>query len=302
MTADGPRGEPARRWHALEVRVPAAAAEVVSAWLWDYDLTGLEEDPDDPGRLVAFRAGPWDEAALAAAVAEWTAPLAGPGAPVAVRAFEVEDEDWGALWKRDWRPTPLGRALVVAPAWWDGALPPGRHVVRIDPGRAFGTGTHVSTALAWELLEPVLAGEAGGPLPRTYLDLGAGSGVLALGARALRPGLRIVATEADPDALRSLRANLDLNRARDRVLCVHTRAVPAAAGSVELASANLTDLEHRPVECALAAAAAPGGRVVLSGFRDEQAAAAESRWARLGCELEDRLSREGWTAFRWRKR
>ena len=149
---------PPRVWHALEVTVPEPAAEVVAALLWAYPLTGLEEDPAVPGRMTAFSAEPWDETRLAAEVQDWVRRVPGADAGgVRIRTFTVVEEDWLSTWKAGWRPTPLGERLVAVPAWWEDPLPGERTPVRIDPGRAFGTGTHVSTALAWELLEPCLA-------------------------------------------------------------------------------------------------------------------------------------------------
>ena len=288
-----------RVWYALDLRVPAAAAETVAALLWDYPLTGLEEDTEDPGHLVAFSDRPFDEETVGGAVCAWVARAAGAdaAAAVVVRWFTIEDEDWMRLWKRDWRPTPLGRLLVAVPAWWEDAVPEGRREVRIEPGRAFGTGTHLSTALAWELLEPCLPAGPGAWM----LDVGAGSGLLSLGAASLDPGLRVLATELDPDALPSLRENLGLNPAGSRVRVARTSGVPCAPGRFALAVVNLTAAEHRGVDPALVPALGPGGRLVLSGLRDEQAAEAATRWEERRYLPEDRVARGGWTALRFRR-
>ena len=94
--------------------------------------------------------------------------------------------------------------------------------MRIEPGHAFGTGTHPSTALAGELLEEAL--DAGGVA--RILDVGTGSGVLEMGALTCFSGFDVVATEADPDALLSLRENLDLNPLIRGFRPVLTRALP----------------------------------------------------------------------------
>ena len=217
--------------------------------------------------------------------------------PRAVRAvaFTVEDEDWLRVWKEGWRPTDLGQSLVVIPAWWAEPVAGGRIAVRIEPGRAFGTGTHVSTALAWELLEPCLSDA------RRFLDVGSGSGVLALGAVARAPSLRAVLTEADRDAISSLIENLSLNAAQDRAEAVHCTAVPFAEASFDLAVANLTAREHVAVDRGLHRVLAHGARVVLSGLRDEQAAEASARWRARGYSLDAELRRDTWAAFRWRR-
>jgi ribosomal protein L11 methyltransferase len=262
----------ARRWYALAVEVPPDRRELAQGVLWDHPLTGIEEDVEHDGRCVAFSARPWDPSVLEPELTRVC------GAGVALRTFEVEDEDWLLLWKRDWKPTPLGERLVVVPAWWDAPLEPGRHVVRIDPGRAFGTGTHESTLLAWMILEETLARRDA----RRLLDVGTGTGVLSLGALALQPTLRALGTEADEQAMPSLRANLALNLQADRFQPVFSRALALRPGSIDLAVANLTAAEQSRVDVELAGAMAPAARVVLSGFLHPQLPPALERWHARG--------------------
>ena len=83
---------------------------------------------------------------------------------------------------------------MVVPSWWELPVDPARSVLRIDPGMAFGTGVHATTSLAWRLLEGV------GPIQR-LLDVGAGTGVLGLGALLLGRTSHVVATEMSPPAM-----------------------------------------------------------------------------------------------------
>ncbi len=284
-----------RRWHGLDVRAPVAAMEFVAASLWDHPLLGLEEDPEDPGHVAAFAETPWDVERLAEDLRACVARAGENARAVRAVAFAVEEEDWLRLWKEGWRPTELGRGLAVLPAWWTEPVTGGRAAVRIEPGRAFGTGTHVTTAMAWELLEPCLSDA------RRFLDVGTGSGVLALGALALAPSLRAVLTEADGDAIPSVTENLTLNAARDRATTVRCAAVPFAEESFDLAVANLTAREHLAIDRDLHRVLAPRARVVLAGLRDEQAAEASARWRARGYVLEAELRRDTWAAFRWRR-
>ena len=183
----------------------------------------------------------------------------------------------------------------MLPAWWAEPVAGGRIAVRIEPGRAFGTGTHMTTAMAWELLEPCLSDA------RRLLDVGSGSGVLALGALAHAPSLRAFLTEADRDAIPSLLGNLALNAARGRAEAIHCASAPFAEASFDLAVANLTAREHLAVDHGLHRVLAPGARVVLSGLRDEQADEASARWRTRGYALEAELRRDTWAAFRWRR-
>ena len=271
-------------WHGVVVTAPPDRLETITAWLWDYDLTGLEEGETE---VTAYRAEPWDQAELRARLPE----------AAAIRFFAVPDQDWDAVWKASWTPTPLGDRLLVIPAWWREPVDADRIVIRIDPGRAFGTGTHESTRLAWVTLEACLA-----PGERAYtwlLDVGTGTGVLALGALLLRPDLQAVTTEADPQAVASLRPNLMASPAAPRFGAVLAAALPLRAGCADLIVANLTAAEHEAVDAGIARAAAPQCTLVLSGFMRGQETAAVGRWAQRRFAETARRVDGDWVALRF---
>ncbi len=277
-------------WHGLEITCPGVLRDRVLAALSDFDFTGVEEDPEHADRMIAFASTPWDPDGVREAVASLS-----PGVvPVLeLRAFAIADEDWLRVWKADWKPTPLGRRLLVVPAWWEGPLDPTRVAVRIEPGRAFGTGTHATTSIAWELLEQVLGADA----PPMFLDVGAGSALLGLGALALLPNLWVIGTEGDDQAIPSLRANLELNRSGDRLLAVFALGIPVRSGSMPLIVANLTAAEHHAVEAEVGRALAPGGRLVVSGFLEEQMAGALTRFEGMGYRMRRAVVRDGWGGY-----
>ena len=306
-------------WHALDIRSHPDMEDAVLGWLAEQDLTGIEEP--EPGRWVAHRAAVWD---VDAAARELIALHRGAGFPEPrVSGFETREADWLAEWKAGWQPTPMGERLWVVPAWMDAApVPEGRTAVRVDPGMAFGTGTHETTQLAWLLLEELLA--EGLPHPATMLDLGTGTGVLALGAVSLCPGLRVMATETDADALRSAEENLALNGASPafgvarlggarlgdapvradeavgRVWLVLSEGVPVRNGWAGAAVVNMTHAEHGPVREALLPALAPGAQVVLSGLFPPQAREAEIWWKGHGFQAVSRKELGEWAAMRLR--
>ena len=136
-----------------------------------------------------------------------------------LRWQRMADEDWGLSWKQHWAPDPIGHSLMVLPAWLE--APPeaqGRHVIRIDPGLAFGTGSHPTTRLCLEGLEAwgqgrVQNGEAPAASPLAGLrvaDLGCGSGLLGLAALALG-AQSVLAVDTDPVAIRATEQNAALN-------------------------------------------------------------------------------------------
>ncbi len=196
---------------------------------------------------------------------------------------QLPDQDWSRVWLDDWQPLCFGRRLWVVPRTEevpaDGAV-----VVRLDPGLAFGTGTHVTTALCLEWLD------AHGVAGEDVLDYGCGSGVLAIAALCL--GARAAtATDIDGQALEATRDNAEVNGVAERLTAVTVDAVAAHCYDVILANILARPL----VELApyLAAHQQPGGRLVLAGLladqADEVCAAYEPAYSvEIGAE------REGW--------
>ncbi len=115
----------------------------------------------------------------------------------------TEEKDWAEHWKRFYKPFRIGRRFVVKPGWEDYVSAPGDLIIELDPGMAFGTGSHETTALCLELIEKYYAG---GPL----LDIGTGSGILAIGAARLG-ATQITAVDMDPMAVRVALENVSRN-------------------------------------------------------------------------------------------
>lgn len=172
----------------------------------------------------------------------------------------VEDQDWERAWMDQYRPLQFGRRTFIVP--WNQDVPesaqvPDAAVVRLDPGLAFGSGTHPTTALCLEWLDGLdLQGEA-------VLDFGCGSGILALAALKLGAA-RAVGVDNDPQALLATRDNAERNGVADR-LAVHAPAdEPAHTYLVVVANILATALDA--LAETLAARVAPGGRIALSGI------------------------------------
>jgi ribosomal protein L11 methyltransferase len=237
-------------------------------------------------RLTALFPAGADGAALAAALGS---ELGVPAADITVE--RVEDRPWEREWLRDFRPMRFGRRLWICPGG-QAAPDPGAIVLELDPGLAFGTGTHPTTAacLAW-LDGADLAG-------RSVLDYGCGSGVLALAA--LRLGcVSAVAVDIDPQALLATRENAARNG-----LAARLEVGPAAGlqgGPWDVVLANILAGPLTQLAPMLAGHTRAGGDIVLAGMLDAQAgdvAAAYRPWF----DMRMHAAREGWTVLAGRRR
>jgi ribosomal protein L11 methyltransferase len=252
MLASGPMAT----W-SLTAELPADEADACTALLFELGAAGVEEreaglapmpGERQPGAgrvlLIAFFADR-DAARDAAAALDVPADLA-----------EIPDRDWGEEWKKGLGPISVGR-LFLRPSWIDAAPPPGAAEVVLDPGMAFGTGTHATTSLCLGAIDAFLARRPGA----SVLDVGTGSGLLAIAAAKLGAG-RVAANDNDPVAVAVAAENAERNGVRLEL----TGAPPSAiAGTFDLVVANI--LANVLVELApdLARRTAPGGEVVLAG-------------------------------------
>jgi ribosomal protein L11 methyltransferase len=232
-----------------------------------------------------------DPAAVAVALRERL------GRPALALRFEtVIDRVWEREWLKDWKPKLFGRRLWICAR---GQSPPPAAsaseapvIVALDPGLAFGTGTHATTALCLTWLDgAALAG-------RRVLDIGCGSGILAIAALALGAA-GAVAVDVDPQALTATRENAARNGVAGR-LAVKAAAADWGAGH-DVLLANILAEPLIALAPRFAAAARPGADLVLSGLLAEQAASVASAcapWFDMGHPLE----REGWVCLVGRRR
>lgn len=124
--------------------------------------------------------------------------------PFTIKRDKLSDEDWADGWKKYYKPIPIGESLIICPAWIKLQDTEGRKVILIEPGAAFGSGTHESTQLSIKALEETVKDGD------TILDIGCGSGILSIAALHLG-GKEALAVDIDRDAVKTARANGDLN-------------------------------------------------------------------------------------------
>jgi ribosomal protein L11 methyltransferase len=169
------------------------------------------------------------------------------------------EAEWRDAWKRHFRTVRLTRQIVVVPSWDSHEPTKGDRVIHLDPGQAFGTGAHVSTRLVLEIMQELADG---GARPGRVLDLGTGSGILALAAAALWPEAEVHAVDNDPVAVEVARENAALNGAQMAL------GLEWPPGTFDLVIANI----QADVLVELAGALAPraAGHLILSGLLSEQ--------------------------------
>lgn len=217
------------------------------------------------------------------------------GLPVDGEWAVVPDRDWAAGWRRGLTPVTVG-AVTVVPPWLaaDDGPPGGPVQVRIHPGQAFGTGHHETTAGCLAALQELdLRG-------RSVLDVGTGSGVLAIAAARLGAE-RVVAVDVDPVAVAAARDNVAANGVGDRVTVAEAAfGTGGGDGPADVVVANLDTATVVSLADALVAGLARGGTLVVSGVSVERAAEAESALAAAGLPVLARPGRE-WAVLTGRR-
>lgn len=206
----------------------------------------------------------------------------------------IVDPGWSTLWMRRFGPFRVGRRILIVPPW-KRQTERGRTTIVVQPARAFGTGHHPTTAGALRAIESIVSARA----PKSILDAGTGSGVLAIAAALLgkRDGHEpeIVAIDVDPTALENARANARLNGVEKSI---RFSSVPLASihRHFDLIAANI--LSHTLIELAphLKRLVAPGGRLILGGFLADEAGEVLSHY-RSPLRCLSRKTHRGWTTL-----
>jgi ribosomal protein L11 methyltransferase len=276
-------------WYALDVTLAARAREAVEYALMEAGSRGTEvlEEGGAWERVAGYFDAPPEVERVRGALLEALRVYGLESADVRALDFrEVAEADWLAEWKKGWRPVEVGARFVVAPPWSEVAADDGRIVLRVEPGMAFGTGTHETTRLCLAAVEEHFRGGS-------LLDVGTGTGILAIAAAKLHPGARVEACDTDPLAVEVAAENARLNGVGGRVL-FRVGTVGEATVPADVTCANLTADVIVPLLPALLAATRT--RLILSGILDTQTDSVLSRLRELGFS-EYEVTRDGeWIA------
>jgi ribosomal protein L11 methyltransferase len=287
-------------WIEVAVEADPAAEDVLTWRLTELSGRGVAVDDSRPGRVILtawFDPALWAEAEADLENFLKRLPPETSGTDRVQAAFtfkQIADCDWTRAWRKFFRPIRPAAGLIVRPPWETAELAAGETEVVIDPGQAFGTGHHQSTALCLRLLV-----EAAGSGPAEMLDVGCGSGILALAG--LKLGVpRAVGLDIDPLAAEAGRANAALNRVAGRLDLV-IGGPGCLSGTWPLVTANLTARDLIELAPELTRLTAPGGRLIGSGLLDEQAAGVAAAFGPPAWTESTGTSHDGWTALTLRR-
>lgn len=274
--------------------LPADAAERAAAEAYAAGALGLEE-LGEPERRSGSRGVTLLLYAPAAAAGAVRAAVSALGVGPVAAPEPVPEVDWSERWRAGLSAVEVSPRLRVRPSFVSDAPAPGQAEVVVDPRQAFGTGGHASTRLALELLDGMEAGLLAGA---RVLDVGTGSGVLALAALRLGASAA-VGFDLDPAAAREARDNARRNGLADR-LRVLAGPIEALAGPpFDVALANLLRTELLPLVPAIAERVRPGGAVIVSGLLESERPQVAAALAAAGLERVAERGAEDPPGQRW---
>ena len=296
-----------KSWTAVDVITTSQSREAIEYGLMEADALGTETTSAGDDCLNVrgyFETAPDIDSVRGALIQSLRIHGRFTSSTLNLKTSEIVDRDWLAEWKKSWQPVKVGR-FIITPPWLVSepgadrgphagsprgvvdatgsyaqvesddpvATAPGSDtlVIRINPGMAFGTGTHETTRLCLKAIEKYFQGES-------FLDVGTGTGILAIVAAKMFSEARIEACDIDAEAIRIAKDNAQLNDVIDRI-CFRVGGVGEETGSADLVCANLT--APVIVELLPLLLGATCGRLVLSGILDSQTEMVKSRLVEL---------------------
>lgn len=248
--------EQSRRYYALDVDLEPQAGEAVEYALMEAGALGTENNDNT---VTGYFAETPNRERIRAELFEALRIYELPSSSVRdMNVREVVERDWLEEWKQTWQPVEIGR-FVIAPPWSNLAERPDRLIIRIEPGMAFGTGTHETTRLCLDAIQKHFSGGS-------FLDVGTGTGILAIAAAKLSPHARVEACDTDEAAIAIARENAAANGVEQ--IEFHVGSVDESTASADLVCANLTaDVINQMLATLVSLSC---GKLILSGILETQ--------------------------------
>ena len=202
----------------------------------------------------------------------------------------VSEDSWAEVWKKDYKPFYAGDHLVIKPTWEDFSPAPGDRVIEIDPGMAFGSGTHETTGMCISLLEETVRGG------ERIIDVGTGSGILAIAAALLGAG-HVLAVDIDPDAVRVASENVAHNHVENVVTVLEGDLLKDVPDTCEICVANIISDIIISFAAPLKEHILPGGLFICSGIVNVREEEVRQALLAAGFEILKTEHKGEWTAF-----
>jgi ribosomal protein L11 methyltransferase len=256
-------------WCAVEVEIARVGETAATTQLWALNTTGVEisEDINNPDFITLrayFNTAPDTEKLREQILRNLMLIDLPEFALRGIRSLTVADQDWLAEWKKGYEPIAIGGRLLICPSWKrDQARNTDRVVIEIDPGMAFGTGTHETTRGCLEMLEKYWQGGS-------LLDVGTGTGILAIAAIKLHPGSRVVGFDVDPEAIGVALENAAINGVADEIEIEVNKLSSFHGQEFDLVLANLTADVIIPLSPEFPQVLKSQGALIVSGILREQ--------------------------------
>ena len=293
---------PTQSWLCVSVAVPHDTVDAVANFLVELGSSGIVEGeyaPDAPllptTTVQGFFPEHQDSATLGERLTQYLQSLAvlHTGIGQSRPQYDIITSDaWKEQWKGHFPPLCVGQHLLVLPPWEPQPDQPDRHCIVINPSMAFGTGHHATTHTCLEAIESLCIQD--GP-PERALDLGTGSGILAI-ALAKLGGAAIWATDIDPDALAEARQNANVNQVAD-ALHISATSLADLPLPFPLVMANLFASTLIELSLPLTSAVASSGHAILSGIQADQEEAVRHAFCSPAWTLATRLPKDEWVTL-----
>lgn len=288
-----------REWLAVHLIIPREIGEPVSNFLMERGATGIEETEGPENiELRVYFSGREGERKVTAGIRRYLKSLErvlSRKISYRLEALPIPEENWAAGWKRYFHPLRVGSKFVVRPPWEKVRLKKGQIPIEINPGMAFGTGTHATTQLCIRALETRLK------KGRSVLDVGTGSGILAVAAAKLS-AREVWAVDVDPLAVEGARETVEKNGAAGRVR-IRKGGIGRVRKRFDVVVANIDFKSLKRLRVALLRRLNVGGILILSGILDEQEETTRRRYLETGgLRLLQTDRQEEWVCLTFEKR
>jgi ribosomal protein L11 methyltransferase len=284
-----------KSWVEVRVEVPSALVEAVANFLIESGSPGVVQEKvtgkagAGKERVVAYFPTPRSFPIQRKRIRKYLSSLAPPPGSWSFQCRALREENWAEAWKDNFKSLRVTPKMVVKPPWERYARKAGELVIEIDPGMAFGTGTHPTTRMCLQVLEVLIPSFVH---PPSVLDYGTGSGILAIAAQKL--GAKdIVAVDIDPEAIRNARKNASANRLHGRI-DFRVGSGQSIRRRFGIMVANLLPQELLNAANFLARRVSPAGFLVLSGFLKKQKREIALTFAQKELKIHASKAGRGW--------